>query len=96
MSELIGRNEHRHLNVKVQDVWKLKEGMHGPGYATLVLNMNPYNAPGLGGGRLYLNDISLKNLEELCEEITRFLEQQKPRMEDLRRSTEDEWPEFQA
>ncbi len=82
MSELIERSEHRHMNVKDQDEWQLAEdGLRGMEAAALRLYANPHNAGCGPGGVLYLNGISLKKLEELRDEIDRYLADQKAKIE---------------
>ena len=86
--DLIERNEHIHINVKNQDRWRLEE--FGTETATIVLRMNPYNAPSEVGGRAYLHGVSIGALQELQSEIVRFLKWKKPRVERLPKPVESE------
>jgi hypothetical protein len=81
-SILIDRQETRHLNVKVNDVWRLKETFQEEELATLILKMHP-KKKGDFGGTLYLMYISIEKLEELKTAIERYLASQKPKIERL-------------
>lgn len=72
-SILIERNETRHLNVKEQDEWFF---MSNSG-ATLVINLIAHNPGAIGGGRLYINGISLDRLEEVRDKIDEFVKEQR-------------------
>jgi hypothetical protein len=91
MSERIERQEHRHVNVKVQDSWRILEHSSDSDAATVVLEMNPPNAGCRADGRLYLNENSLDMLEDLGEQMIQFTRDQRRKNEERRRQLEAKW-----